>query len=101
MSTIFTDIFNEGNIPERLKTSNTIFLRKKPEALKHGDFRPICLVPVFLKLLDKIFSARYSTYMSENKLWAEEQHAYAQGRSTTTALFEVLGRIEQALAEKN
>ena len=80
----------EGSIPTSLKTSHTIFLKKKPNAIRDTDFRPICLVPAILKLADKIFTFRLDQYMRQESLWAPEQHGYQKAKSTETALFETI-----------
>ena len=87
---VINKIFKDGKIPEELKRSNTIFLKKKTNAMNPSEYRPICLVPVLLKLIDKIFSKRLYEYMEENDLWYRSQHAYSARKSTNTALYEIL-----------
>jgi len=72
-----------------------IFLKKKQNAIELGDFRPISLVPTLMKLLDKIFSQRFTNYMRQNNIWAEEQHGYSPKRGTETALFEIVSSIQK------
>ncbi|GBN20949.1 hypothetical protein AVEN_190248-1 [Araneus ventricosus] len=60
------------------------------------SYRPICLLPVREKILDKLITNRLVTYLEENCLLSECQHDFCKGRGTTTALNKITEFITKA-----
>ena len=62
-------------------------------------YRPIALLPVLSKVLEKFVSKWLNNHMEFNKLWSDRQHGYRRHRSTATALLqlqeEILKRHEE------
>lgn len=96
---VIFNLFKAGIIPKTLKTAKVIYLKKTTSAQKLGEFRPISLLPVLLKLMDKIFSRQFDTYMTKNMLWTPHQHGYMRCKSTQTAVQTLDLQIRQALKE--
>lgn len=101
LTKLINDIFTTGTIPQIIKRANAIYLKKKPQAKQLGDFRPISLVPVMMKIIDKMFSTRLNAHMEANMLWAEAQHGYLKGKSTATALLEINLEIQREVKKGN
>ena len=95
LARLINDTLSTGKIPRSIKKANAIYLKKKPQAKKLGDFRPISLVPVLMKIIDKIYCNRLNEHMEKYGLWAGEQHGYLKGKSTTTALLEVMLQVQK------
>ena len=55
-------------------------------AFTGSNSRPISLLPVMSKLLEKIVFDQIQCYFSMNNLTSIYQHAYREGHSTSTAL---------------
>ena len=51
-----------------------------------GNFRPISVVPVLAKILEKIVSAQLSDYFEQHSLLRPHQGAYRCGKSTEDIL---------------
>ena len=91
ISTPICHIFNmslkQGVCPDIWKEAKVIPLPKDSKAAFTGtNSRPISLLPVLSKLLEKVVYAQIQTYFSENGLITTDQHAYRKNHSTCTAL---------------
>ena len=99
LTRLVRDVLATGEIPKAIKKANAIYLKKKPHAKQLGDFRPISLVPVLMKIIDKIYSSRLNKHMVQHGLWADEQHGYLKTKSTASALLEVMLRVQHEVAQ--
>ena len=50
------------------------------------SYRPVALLPVASKILERVVHTQIMDYMETNKLWHPSHHAYRSHRSTTTAM---------------
>ena len=75
-------------------------------AFKGGDsedisnYRPISLLPVISKVLEKIISSQLTTYLEANKLLSKSQHGFRPKLSTETALLRISDRIYHNIDNK-
>ena len=65
-----------------------------------GNFRPISVVPVAAKLLEKIVAQQLSSYLESNQSLSPYQCAYRQGKSTEQLLLVAVDAIASALDKK-
>ena len=72
--------------PTSWKTATIIPLPKKPNSLDVNDLRPISLLAIPGKLLEKIICNRLQTHMKTYKLLTEFQHGYRKCHSTQSAI---------------
>ena len=96
-----TYIFNKslyaGIFPERMKYSIIKPLYKKGSTSELGNYRPISLLTVFSKLLEKIIYKRLYLYLMEHNLLSCQQFGFRENRSTQTATYSLLNTILMAL----
>ena len=68
-------------------------------AFKGGDsedisnYRPISLLPIISKILEKIIANQLTTYLETNDLLSNSQHGFRPKLSTETALLKITDRI--------
>ena len=87
--------------PDCWKTATVIPLPKKPNSLDVNDLRPISLLPITGKLLEKVICSRLQSYMKTYDLLSPRQHGYRTGHSTQTAINEHLCNVlENAINNK-
>ena len=86
-----THIFNQslmwGVCPQMWKEVKVIPLPKITKAnLTDINSHPISILPVLVKLMEKIVFNQIQSYLSENALNTNVQHAYRNGHLTCTVL---------------
>ena len=106
MTNFLTEIFNHslsaGYFPNSYKHATMILIRKafiSGTAVK--DKRPILLLNVDGKLLDKILNKRLYTFLEENDLQNERQHGFQRNRGTQTGILTLHETISKHLSLKH
>lgn len=91
---IITFIINESittsTYPEAWKIAVVKPLPKKPNARDISDLRPISLLPCISKIEEKVVHQQLSAYLDKYKLLPDLQSGFRKGRSTATALLDVV-----------
>ena len=70
---IFNLSFTTGIVPDLLKIAKVIPVHKKGEKNLPGNYRPISLLSVFDKILEKLMYKRLSTYLEQNNILYDYQ----------------------------
>jgi len=87
-----------GSIPSDWKQSNVTAVYKSSGSRDDPtNFRPISVVPVITKILEKLVASQLHTYFEQSQLLSPYQGAYHGGRSTKQILLFVVDTINQAL----
>ena len=58
-----------------------------------GNYRPISLLPILSKILEKVIANQLITFLESNKLLTEKQHGFRPNLFTETALLTVTNKI--------
>lgn len=99
-----TDICNRslesGVFPKWFKFSKTIPIYKKGDKSMSTNYRPISLLPIFSKILEKVVYNRLIRYLEQNNIILNNQNGFRKGKSTLTAAFSLTEEILQALDKK-
>ena len=81
--------------PTSWKMVTIIFFRKQnKDPLQPRSYRPISLLPIMGKLLEKIIRNRVMTYLESNNYLDNDQHGFREGRGVVTALSSLLLKLE-------
>ena len=83
--------------PSRWKAAIVIPIPKCDNPTSEKDFRPISLLCIFSKILEKVIAAQLIDYLINTGLFDKFQSAYRKYHSTTTALLHILDHIYKAL----
>jgi ribonuclease HI len=99
---IFRSSLATGLIPEAWKSARVVFMPKagKKDSTHPKSFRPISLTPFTLKAMEKIVDNHIRNNILTVKPLHFSQHAYLEGRSTETALYQFVSQISQTLENK-
>ena len=97
LSLLVNQSLNAGIFPNRLKIAKVIPIYKKSDIFLFDNYRPISLLPVISKVVERIVFNQMYTYFSENNLLYDSQHGFRTQHSTETASLEFLDRIHSAL----
>lgn len=103
---LFLAIMNKclelGYFPVEWKTA---VIRVIPKPLKEDysvpkSYRPIGLLPVFGKILEKLFTVRLMWHLGSKGMISERQYGFMPQRSTEDALFDAVHIIREAVSDK-
>ena len=75
--------------PSSWKKSKVIPLHKKDDKMDPKNYRPVAIVPVLSKILEKAVFGQIMDYMTEKELINVNHHAYRPGHNTTIALIQM------------
>ena len=75
--------------PTYWKKSKIIPLHKKEDLLNPKNYRPVAIVPIFSKVLERVIFNQIMQYMCENNLLHPNHQAYRAGHNTTTAMIQM------------
>ena len=89
--------FSTGIFPEELKVANVIPLFKSTDEMVFSNYRPVSILPVFSKLLERLMYNRLLDFVNKHGLLYEYQFGFLKGRSTYMALIALVERITTAL----
>ena len=94
---VFNLSFTTGVFPSLMKTSKTIPLFKKKSKLDPGNYRPISLLSIFSKILERLMHKRVYSYLTKFNVFFELQFGFRNNHSTTMALIEIIDNIRENL----
>jgi hypothetical protein len=102
---ILVDIFNfslsSGKFPNGLKLARVIPIFKNGSHSNLINYRPISLVSVFSKLLEKIVKKRLLKFLDLNNFFYGRQFGFREGFSTEMALESFMASVYLSLNSKN
>lgn len=96
---IFNKSLAEGTFPNQLKIAKVYPKYKTGPTNEINSYRPISLISTFSKILEKIVLHRLLNHLQQNKLLTDKQHGFLKGRSTATALIQMIEYIIDRLEE--
>jgi len=82
-----------NTFPDLWKISHVVPLYKSNDADDVNNYRPISLLPIFSKILEKIVAKQLMSYLEHYKLLSDAQHGFRSGLSTESALLKVTEKI--------
>ena len=86
--------------PNRLKTALVIPVYKTGENNKFTNYRPISMLPIFSKILEKILYTHISSYLEEYSILQNCQFGFRKNHSTYMAMALIVDIITKALENR-
>ncbi|KAF2351996.1 Reverse transcriptase domain [Trinorchestia longiramus] len=90
-----------NKFPDQWKHSIIKPLHKADDINTASNYRPISLLPVLSKILEKVISNQLSTYLDKSNLLHPNQCAYRKHTSTQDALLNITEKIYSDIDTKN
>ena len=92
---------HHSTFPKSWKSATKIPLLKQSNSLNVSNLRPITLLPILGKLLEKVACTRLQTYLDVHYILTPHQHGYQKGHSTQSAINEhITTIIDNIIADK-
>ena len=89
-----------GIVPDKLKIAKVVPVYKnKGETTFTGNYRPISLLSIFDKLLEKVMYSRLYKHLHANQILYQYQFGFRRNYSTTLALIDVIDKIYHKMDE--
>ena len=98
---IFSLSISTGKVPDKLKLAKVILVYKSGQADLVSNYRPISLLSIFDKLVEKIICTRLSNFLSANNILYPYQFGFRKFRSINLALIDVTDNILQHFYNHN
>jgi len=93
LTILINQCLEQGVFPDRIKISKIHPAFKKGDKKSIDNYRPISLVPIIGKILEKVILNQLQAHFEDNQLLQHEQYGYRKGLSTTHALTDFIRKI--------
>ena len=90
---IINNIFDTGVFPANFKIAKIIPIFKKDDRTVFNNYRPISLLPIISKVVEKVISDQLNEFFVQHKLLFDHQYGFRSGHSTEHAALELTDRI--------
>lgn len=87
----------KGVYPDTLKKSLIRPIYKQGSHLDYSNYRPIAILSVVNKIMEKVMMQQISEFLEHNKIISDTQHGFRKGRSTSTALAQFADDVNESL----
>ena len=97
---IFNLSINKGVFPFELKIAKVIPILKKGTPLDVNNYRPISLLPVVLKIIERIVYNRVYSYFNRNNFFYKLQFWFRKNYGTNHAVTKLVETVIDAFEQK-
>ena len=98
---IFNNSLETGIVPERLKIAKITPIYKAEDPMEFANYRPISILPILSKILEKIVLKRLVDFLNEHNILNKSQFGFRKHHSTTLALIDLIDNISNSLDNKD
>ena len=92
---LFNQTISSGTFPYAWKTARIVPIPKGGDRKKPANYRPISILPIISKLLEKHMSSLLLQHLKSSAPLSTQQWGFSSGKSTTTALVSFTHEIMQ------
>lgn len=90
---IFNLSLSSGEFPEKLKKAIITPLFKKNDKYNPSNYRPIALLSIFSKILEKIVKVRLVNFLNKHNFFSKKQFGFQSKLNTSSALMDFVSQI--------
>ena len=65
-----------------------------------NNYRPISLLTIFSKIMEKLMAKRLNVFLQENSILCKNQYGFRPGFSTEHSLIDIIETIKKTIEEK-
>ena len=100
LANIFNSSFEKGVFPQLLKSACVIPIFKGGSRMDVSNYRPVSLLPILSKILEKLMQSRLMTFLTDNKILYEHQFGFQKDKSTSMAVLDMCNKITDSFENK-
>ena len=89
--------FQTGKFPDSLKICKTIPIYKGGSTTNLNNYRPISLLSIFDKIIEKLMHKRLYNFLEEHNILFSNQFGFRKNNSTSLALIQITERIKESI----
>ena len=97
---IINHSFQTGLFPDALKISEVIPIHKGGSTEELNNCRPISLLSIFDKIIEKIMHKRLYEFLQEHNILFQNQFGFRKNNSTYFAIIEIAEKIKETVDNK-
>ena len=90
---LFNSSFTTGVFPTRWKCATIIPLYKGGDKTEVSNYRPVSLLPLPGKIIEKLVHSKMLSFMNENGIISEKQGGFRKGFSTASTIVDITNRL--------
>ena len=98
---IFNTSFSTGTVPADFGLANIIPVFKKGSQTCLSNYRPISLLSIFNKLIEKLMYKRLIKFFEKNNMLFHKQFGFRSGYSTDHEILCITDKIQRAIENRN
>ena len=99
LSIIINLSFKNGVFPELWKVAKVIPLHKGGSTDELNNFRPISLLSIFDKIIEKLMHTRLYAFLDDHQILCKNQFGFKKKSNCAHSLIEITERIKQSIDE--
>ena len=104
LSDALCSLFNKSVIehcfPDNLKYAKVLPIHKGKSKLECGNYRPISLLPLFSKILERLMYNRLLSFITKHNILYQHQYGFQKSKSTELAINTLLTDVIESLENK-
>ena len=97
---IINNSFSSGIFPDALKICKVIPIHKGESTLELNNYRPISLLSIFDKIIEKLMHRRLDSFLNFHNILFDNQFGFRKNNSTSFALIQITERIKETIEKK-
>ena len=101
LQVIFNTSFLTGIVPDKFKLARVIPVFKKGSQTNLSNYRPISLLSVFNKLLEKLMFNRLADFLEKRHLIYNKQFGFRSHHSTDHAVLSIIDQVQKAIEARD
>ena len=100
LALLFNKSMSQGIFPSALKYAKVIPIHKGDSIFEMSNYRPISLLPIFSKILEKLMYVRIIKFIEKHNILYKNQYGFQKGMSTEYAVNALVNNIVKCLENK-
>jgi hypothetical protein len=94
---IVNQSFRQSKFPDSMKTAKIVPIFKSGSPTDKNNYRPIAILPVLSKILEKVVHKRLLNFLESNSSLYVKQYGFIKNSNTNCALFDIITKIQESI----